>query len=109
MLNFTQEERQAIVFVSAMVLIGIGVNFWAKRFFPVQSIPSLNQDLGKINLNTADKDLLMNMPGIGEKSAQHIIEYRQSQSGFLAIEELLKVKGISPAKYELIKDHLRIK
>jgi competence protein ComEA len=109
MFNFTQEEQKAVMFILAMVLIGLGTNFLSKHSFPAKPVPSLNQELGRIDLNTADKELLMNIPGIGIKSAQYIIEYRQSHDGFSQTEELLQVKGITPGKYERIKGYIRIK
>lgn len=50
--------------------------------------------LGKINLNTATKEELMTIKGIGEVYATRIIEYRELIGYFTSLEELLEVKGI---------------
>ncbi len=58
---------------------------------------------GKININSASKDILMQLPGIGEVIAQRIIEYRKVHR-FKSIEELTNVSGIGDTKFEAIKD-----
>ncbi|MDR0992304.1 MAG: ComEA family DNA-binding protein [Ruminococcus sp.] len=57
-----------------------------------------------ININTADKEKLMTLPGIGEATAEAIIEYREIHGAFKAVEELLEVSGIGEAKLNKLKD-----
>ena len=61
-----------------------------------------------INLNTAGIVVLMKLPGIGEKTASNIIEFRNSRSGFNNLTELKEVKGIGETKFEKIKKYLFI-
>lgn len=68
-----------------------------------KSLPSGEKS---INLNKADKTELMKLPGIGEKTALKIIEYRQSSGGFKNVEEIQEVKGIGPAKFGKIKKYV---
>lgn len=56
-----------------------------------------------VNINTASVDELMTLDGIGEVTAQKIIEYRENNNGFLTVDELLKVDGIGEAKLEKIR------
>lgn len=109
MFNLTREERQVILFLITVGLVGRGIDFLANKYLPVKTIARFNQNLGKINLNSADKDLLMSVPGIGEKLSKRIIEYRDKQTNFGSLEELKNIKGITEFKYEKIKDYLIIK
>jgi competence protein ComEA len=61
-----------------------------------------------INLNKATKNELMNLPGIGEKTAENIIELRTKLNKFRKLEDLLRVKGIGQKKLDNIKKYLYI-
>ncbi len=57
-----------------------------------------------VNINTAGVDDLMLLPGIGEKTAQRIVEKRKELGSFRSIDELTEVKWIGPAKLARIRD-----
>jgi competence protein ComEA len=61
----------------------------------------------KIDINSATKEELMELDGIGEKTAEKIIEYRK-KTKFKDIEEIKEVKGIGEKKYEKIKNYICI-
>lgn len=63
------------------------------------------QASGLININTADAAELMKLKGVGEKTAEKIIEYRV-QTPFEKPEDIMNVKGIGEKKFEDIKDHI---
>jgi len=58
----------------------------------------------KININTASKEELMNLPGIGDVKAQAIIDYRTKNGPFKDIHEIVNVSGIGEKTFEKIKD-----
>lgn len=62
-----------------------------------------------IELNSATKSQLMNLPGIGEKTAEAIIKMREKNGKFRKLEELKKVKGIGDKKFEKIIKYIYIK
>ena len=62
---------------------------------------------GKININIASKDELMNLPGIGEVKADAIIKYRENTK-FSKIEELMNVNGIGESIFESLKEEISI-
>ncbi len=56
-----------------------------------------------VNINTATKTQLMNLPGIGPSLAERILEYRAINGQFTSVDELRKVKGIGEKKFERIR------
>ena len=56
-----------------------------------------------VNLNTATAAQIAALPGIGEKTAKTIIEYREKNGGFKKIEELMNVKGIGEKSFLKLK------
>lgn len=60
----------------------------------------------KVNLNTADENTLMTLPGIGESKARAIIAYRDMQGGFQSIEEIMEVEGIKEGVFLKIKEQI---
>ena len=63
---------------------------------------------GLVNLNTATKAQLMELPGIGESKAEDIIHYRETVGGFRTIEEIMQVPGIKDAGFRKIKDRIAV-
>ena len=62
----------------------------------------------KINLNTASREELMKIPGIGDSKARRILEYREQSGGFETIEDLMKVPGIKKASFQKMKDYVTV-
>lgn len=62
---------------------------------------------GQVNLNTATKAQLDQLPGVGEKAASRIIEHR-AKTPFAKTEDLMKVKGFGKKKFERLKPNLAV-
>ena len=60
------------------------------------------------NLNTATKDELVALSGIGPAKAQAIIDYRTQHGGFKSVDELKDVKGIGARRFEKLKPELTV-
>ena len=63
---------------------------------------------GRVNINTADEKQLDALPGIGPAMAQRILEYRRENGSFQSAEDLKKVRGIGDAKFEKLKDKVKL-
>jgi len=61
-----------------------------------------------IDINRAEKDEFMALPGIGEVLAGRILAYREENGSFAAVEELLNVEGIGKKRFEEILDLITI-
>lgn len=62
----------------------------------------------RVNINTATKEQLMTLPGIGQAKAERIIDYRTRQGAFTSIEQIKQIEGIKEKAYEKIKDKIII-
>ncbi len=76
--------------------------------FAGQGAGTLQTDGGKVNLNTASREELMTLSGIGESRADAIIRYREMYGGFKAIEDVMNVSGIKEGAFEKIKDSITV-
>lgn len=61
-----------------------------------------------VNINQADQTQLETLPGVGPATAKSIIDYRTQHGPFAAVDDLLNVRGIGPAKLEQIKPFARV-
>ena len=82
------------------------LDFNSQNFNETETVPLPAEN--SININTADLETLIQLPGIGEKTAQKIIELRIERGSFKVLDELLDVKGIGEAKFNKIKKFLYI-
>ena len=70
------------------------------------STSSTNGDV--ININTANKEQLMKISGVGKTKAEAIISYREKNGDFKKKEDITKVHGIGKATFEKIKDKIEV-
>ncbi|QDZ43062.1 helix-hairpin-helix domain-containing protein [Corynebacterium sp. sy039] len=69
---------------------------------------SVSAESGKININTASVEQLQTLSGVGQKTAEAIIAYRQSIGAFSSIDQLLEIKGIGAAKFAQIENQVTL-
>lgn len=63
---------------------------------------------GVVNINTASATEIATLPGIGDKTAARIVEYRQKNGPFKKVEELMNVRGIGEKNFLKLKPQLAV-
>jgi competence ComEA-like helix-hairpin-helix protein len=113
MFVLTLQERRVLIFLIFLVVIGLGIDYLRKTDsslkIHLEDFINIGEEENKFDLNQIDKETLIRLPGIGEKIAKRIIEYRQKYGSFKDLQELRKVKGIRTSTYEKLKDFLYVK
>jgi competence protein ComEA len=61
-----------------------------------------------VDLNTANVEQLVAVPGVGETMALRIIEWREEHGPFQRIEDLMKIKGIGERSLERLRPHVKV-
>ena len=67
-----------------------------------------NLENNLVNINTASKEDLITIPGLGEAKAEAIIKYREDNGNFKIIEDIKNVSGIGESLFEKIKDYITV-
>jgi competence ComEA-like helix-hairpin-helix protein len=105
--DFTRQEKVIIYFLSFVLIIGIGVDFYRKRnlkpqlgisTFKIEELNPPAQGSPAVNVNQSDIEQLLQLPGIGPKLAERIVKYRNAHGPFNQPQDLLKVDGIGTKK-----------
>ena len=65
--------------------------------------------ISKININSADAQVLSTLKGVGPKTAGLIVDYRREAGEFKTIEEIMNIKGIGEKTFESIKPFITVK
>lgn len=89
-------------------LINDGEKFFIPKTGEVAGVKIEIKKSSKININTAGVEELDKLSGIGPAMSQRIIDYRNSNNGFKAVEEIKSVSGIGDKLFEKIKEEIEI-
>ena len=65
-------------------------------------------EAGPISLNTATADQLDELEGVGPATAQKILDWRREHGGFKSVDDLQRISGIGPKRFEALKDNVRM-
>ena len=110
--EFSRKESLATFFLITAILIGTGIKYTIDQHWWLPKTEVVDTDPEsirlKIDLNRAEWYELIILPGIGEKKAMAIVEYRKEAGGFKTIEQLCEVNGIGVKTVKNIKDRLFI-
>ncbi|TKW64537.1 MAG: ComEA family DNA-binding protein [Gemella sp.] len=75
---------------------------------PKQISDSSSSNTDVININTANKEQLMKISGVGKTKAEAIIAHREKNGDFKKKEDITKVRGIGKSTFEKIKDKIEV-
>lgn len=89
-------------FVLGVMLAGVPVAGQEKSSKPAAAVPA------PVNLNTASVAQLEALPGVGLKTAERIIEYRQKNGGFKRVEDVMNVRGVGEKAFLKLKPMLSV-
>jgi competence protein ComEA len=90
-------------FASALAICGVLLTASTLHASPAQTAAQAAPAKPQINLNTATVDQLETLPGIGQKTAELIVEFRTNNGGFKRIEDLMNIKGIGEKSFLKLK------
>ena len=93
----------ALVLAAALVLFG-SFTVEAQR----ATKPPVAASTETINLNSATAAQIASLPGIGLKTAELVVQYRQKNGPFKKIEEIMNVRGVGEKSFLRIKDRLTV-
>lgn len=104
MIAFTPQEKKVILFFLCVLICGTGIDGLVKRYAPAKRLFCLDPRFGKVDLNRADTIMLVGLPGIGEKLAQRIVDFRGAHGRFARLEDLRLIKGVHERLIRTIRD-----
>ncbi len=102
----------AVDYINLAEMVTYGEKIYFPYAYELEDGYNLNQGMqdqttnNLVNINTATKDELMTLPGIGESKADAIIKYREKNGPFQSIEDITKIPGIKEGVYNNIKEHI---
>ena len=123
---FTSQERTVVIILASLFMLGVAVKAAKDHFNSgtdqitligsnadmVDFYAGLNeQDIesaGKVDINTAEMEELKSLPGIGEKTAEKIINKRNELGAFSLLEDLMLVHGIGQKTFEKLLPYIQI-
>ncbi len=112
MFSFTKQERLVLIFLSAVCLLGLSLHYAFKthpRLLDFINATDGQKLIKKIDVNKASHQELVDIPYIGEVTAQKIIDYRDNQGAIKNIDEIRSLRGINSSHYDIFSKYLQVK
>ena len=104
---FAARSRMANVLESTSAKQGASISAADSVKYP-DPFDSTEEEGGKVHLNTATKQQLQTLPGVGEATADLILSYREKHGRFKSLDDLTNVHGIGPKKIERLRPYVTL-
>jgi competence protein ComEA len=98
-------NRSALVLIAALTAVAMPLS--AQRAATPPAAASMPSP-AIVNLNSATAAQIATLPGIGPKTAELVVQYRQKNGNFKKIEEIMNVRGVGEKSFLKIKDRLTV-
>lgn len=121
-INVTKKVKVIVFSVIAVIALALGLYLECcdKKEFVISSVPnqidksdienkSHYDDEGRLDINLATIEELMELKGIGEVLAPRIVNYREERGQFMAVEELTLVPGIGYKKLNNNREYICVR
>tara|TARA_Y100000588_G_C14077712_1_gene848705 strand:- start:623 stop:1006 length:384 start_codon:yes stop_codon:yes gene_type:complete len=123
---FTDQERMVVILLASLFILGMVLKVARDHFdtgIDGFTLIGTNQDIvdyyavlekkdiefaGKVDINSAEIEELILLPGVGEKTAEKIMNTRNELGKFNLLEDLMLVPDIGEKKYKKLLPHIRI-
>ena len=106
--GFSELADRSALNLAAVVSDGEQIRVLTKEEAQVCRASAEEASDGRININTASREELMSLPGIGEARAEAIIAYREEHGAFQSIEDIMQVSGIKEGAFEKLKAKIKV-
>lgn len=106
--GFLEDAETRNINLADKIFDGMQITVYAVGEETVQTYGESVSDSSMVNINTASKEELMTLPGIGEAKAESIISYRNKNGYFSSIEDIMKISGIKEGAFEKIKGYITV-
>ena len=107
MFNFNTQERKILLAVVFFFFFSLLVGRLWREKTVLLPVVKTSAEISPVDINSADFNQLVNVPGIGPVLAEKIIS-RRKEKEFRSLEELKQIKGIKDKKFKKIKPYLRL-
>ena len=105
MFNLTPQDKQAILFMLVVALLGLGVHCAAQRNAKIEKFVRVSNEIVKIDINKAAFEDLVIAGAVSKRLAREIIDRRISLGPYKDMEEMGQVKGLGAKRLEKLKEY----
>lgn len=106
--GFSEDADRTALNLAALAADGEQIRVLSKEEAEALNAAEASAADTRVNINTASKEVLMSLPGIGEARAEAIIAYREEHGEFQSIEDIMQVSGIKEAAFEKLKAKIKV-